>query len=355
MSSDPIILGSPDPNFTTVPGGIVVVQYQQKDISTAIAPYLISATYIDKIGGAADSVELELEDSEQRWQNAWYPDFGDQLNLWMGYDLQTLLSCGTFEIDEINLEGPPDVVKVKALGAGVKRAVRTRRGRAYENTTLAAIAATVAQRNKLKLMGKIEAIPIARVTQAFETDLAFLHRISLEYGYEFSVRGGTLTFYKRSDLKASAPVMTLRREDMDHYHFHDKVHEIYVASTVSYHDASQKRVHAKRFADPSLSLSAYDHYSVDELNVNTRSENEAQALMKAQAALERANDDQTQMTVDVPGNTMLAAGINVSIEGFGKLSGKYLVTQSTHRHSRDEGYKTTGEMKRVREAANGAQ
>lgn len=347
--------GVPDAQFSVVPHGTVVVLYREKNITTAIAPYLISLVYTDKIGGAADSVEIQLEDSELRWQNAWYPDFGDQLTVSIGYAGQKLLPCGTFEIDEIDLEGPPDVVTVKALGAGVKRAVRTRVGRAYENTTLSAIAATVARRNKLTLKGTISTIHITRVTQAFETDLAFLDRIAREYGYEFSVRAGVMTFYKRSDLKSSAPVLTITRQDVTRYHFHDKVHEIYVASTVSCHNAKEKRVHRKRVADPSAKLSAYDHYSVDELNLNVRAENDTQANLKAQAALERANDDQTQMTLDLNGNTALAAGVNVSISGFGKLGGKYLITESKHRYARDDGYKTEVQMKRVREAANGAQ
>lgn len=352
LATPPTSVGTP---FILVPHGTVVVQYKQKDITTAIAPDLISLTYTDRIGGAADSVEIRLQDSELRWQNAWYPGFGDVLTVSIGYAGQKLLPCGDFEIDEIELEGPPDVVTVKALGAGVKRAVRSRRGRAYENTTLGAIAATVAQRNKLALKGKIETIRIARVTQAFETDLAFLDRIAREYGYQFSVRGSAMTFYKRSDLKSSASVMTIARQDIHHYHFHDKVHEIYVASTVSYHNARQKKLHKKRHVDPSSKLSAYDHYSVDELNLNVRAEDDTQANLKAQAALERANDDQTQMTLDVDGNSKLAAGVNVTIAGFGKVGGKYSITQSTHTFSREDGYKTSVETKRVREASDGAQ
>lgn len=48
---------------------------------------------------------------------------------------------------------------IKALSAGVKRSVRTHNGRAYENTTPQAIAQDVARRNKMKLVGKSEAVP----------------------------------------------------------------------------------------------------------------------------------------------------------------------------------------------------
>ncbi|MEX3690082.1 phage late control D family protein [Paraburkholderia sp. BR14263] len=336
-----------------VPQGKVVVVYRSKDITNAISPYLLEAVYTDHIGGESDSVELELEDADRRWQNAWYPSFGDTLTVSIGYEGQPLLPCGVFEIDEIELKGPPDTVRVKALGAGVKRPVRTRAGRAYEDVTLADIAATIARRNKLTLRGKIETIRITRATQTWESDLTFLNRISAEYGYEFSVRGALLTFCKRSTLKAATSVLVVGRADLISYQFHDKVHSIFLASTVTYHDPHAKRTRRKRVSDPSSKLSAYDHYSADELNLNVRAEDDTQAHLKAQAALERANDDQTGATLTHYGNTKIAAGINILVQDFGRMNGKYSVTQSRHRFSRASGYSTETELKRVREAANG--
>ncbi|MBN3779914.1 Cro/Cl family transcriptional regulator [Burkholderia sp. Ac-20345] len=337
-----------------VPSGSIIVIYQKKDISAAIAPYLTDVHYTDHMGGQADSVELTLEDADGRWMDAWYPTFGDTLTVSIGYAGQPLLPCGTFDIDEITLDGPPDTVCIKALGAGVKKAVRSRTARAYENVTLATIAATVAKRNKLKLAGKIEPIQITRVTQAYETDLVFLKRISIEYGYEFSIRGGLMTFYKRSALKAAQHVLVIGRSDLTKYSFRDKVHEIYLASTVTWHDPHAKHVRKKRVADPSSKLSAYDHYSADELNLNVRAETDSQANAKAQSALERANDDQTGATLTLYGNTKLAAGVNILVKDFGKLSGKYFISQSKHEFSRGSGYSTEIELKRVRDAANGA-
>ncbi|MEX3555330.1 MAG: contractile injection system protein, VgrG/Pvc8 family [Burkholderia gladioli] len=341
------------PDVRRIPHGTVTVQYQKKDITAAITPYLIDVTYTDRSDGESDSVEITVEDTDRRWQNAWYPTHGDTLTVAIGYAGETLLPCGVFEIDEIELDGPPDQVRIKALGAGVKRPVRTRNGRAYENTTLADIAATVARRNKLHLKGKIETIRITRVTQAFENDLSFLARVAKEYGYQFSVRGADLTFYKRADLKADKVVKTINRTDVSRYRFHDKVHQIYVASTVSWHDPHAKRTRKKRVKASSSPLSVYDHYSADELNLNVRAENDTQAHLKAQAALERANDDQTGADLTLVGDTKLAAGVNVQVLGFGKMNGKYHITQSTHRFSRNTGYTTNIELKRVREAENG--
>lgn len=224
-----------------VPVPKVVVQYENKDITANITPTLIEVNYTDFMEGESDSVELVLEDVERRWQNAWYPQHGDQVSVQIGYEDSPLLPCGEFEIDEVELDGPPDVVRIKALAAGVKRSVRTRNGRAYEDTTLADIAATIARRNKMQLTGKIEQIRISRATQVYETDLTFLKRVSEEYGYSFSVRGSKLCFFKRADLKEAKPTMLIDRTQVSSYRFRDKVHGVVASATVSYHDPHAKR------------------------------------------------------------------------------------------------------------------
>lgn len=335
-----------------VPAPKVVVTYEGKDITASITPSLIEVNYIDFIEGESDSVELVLEDVDRRWQNAWYPKHGDQVNVQIGYEDAPLLPCGDFEIDEVELDGPPDVVRIKALAAGVKRSVRTRNGRAYEDTTLADIAATIARRNKMQLTGKIEQIKISRVTQVYETDLTFLKRVSEEYGYSFSVRGSKLGFFKRSALKEAKPTLTIDRTDVSSYRFRDKVHGVATSATVSYHDPRAKRTRKSKTKDVEAKT---NQRSADELKINVRAENDQQAHLKADAALDRANEDQTGASLTMFGNVRLMAGVNLQLTGFGRMDGKYTITQSRHRFSRGTGYGTEVELKRVRDPAQGAQ
>lgn len=334
-----------------VPVPKVVVKYENKDITANIAPSLIEVSYTDFMEGESDSVELVLEDVERRWQNAWYPQHGDQVNVQIGYEDGPLLPCGEFEIDEVELDGPPDVVRIKALAAGVKRSVRTRNGRAYEGTTLADIAATIARRNKMQLTGKIEQIKISRVTQVYETDLTFLKRVSEEFGYSFSVRGSKLCFFKRSELKEAKPTLVISRTDVSSYRFRDKVHGVVASATVSYHDPHSKRTRRRKVNDVKAKT---NQHSADELKINVRAENDQHARLKADAALDRANEDQTGASLTMFGNVMLMAGVNVQLSGFGRMDGKYTITQSRHRFSRSSGYSTEVELKRVRDPAQGA-
>lgn len=334
-----------------VPVPMVVVQYENKDITASITPTLIEVNYTDFMEGESDSVELVLEDAGRRWQNAWYPQHGDQVSVQIGYEDAPLLPCGEFEIDEVGLDGPPDVVRIKALAAGVKRSVRTRNGRAYEDTTLADIAATIARRNKMQLTGKIEQIKIARVTQVYETDLTFLKRVSEEYGYSFSVRASRLCFFKRADLKEAKPTLLIDRTQVSSYRFRDKVHGVVASATVSYHDPHAKRTRTRKVKDAEAKT---NQRSADELKLNVRAENDQQARLKADAALDRANEDQTGASLTLFGNVKLMAGVNVQLTGFGRMDGKYTVTQSRHRLSRSSGYTTEIELKRVRDPRQGA-
>ena len=329
----------------------VVVKYENKDITANITPSLIEVNYTDFMEGESDSVELVLQDVERRWQNAWYPQHGDRVNVQIGYEDAPLLPCGEFEIDEVELDGPPDVVRIKALAAGVKRSVRTHKGRSYEKTTLAKIAQDVATRNKLKIKGKFENVPINYVAQAFESDIGFLKRLCDEYGYSFSIRGADLCVFKRAVLKAAKPTMLIDRTDVSSYRFRDKVHGVFKESQANYHDPHTKTLKKGKSKDPAAKN---NRSSADTLKINVRAENDSQARLKADAALDRANEDQTGASLTLCGNVKLMAGINVQLTGFGRMDGKYTISQSRHRFSRSSGYSTEVELKRVRDPALGA-
>lgn len=338
-------------SLTDIPTPKLVVVYERKDITSVITSSLIELSYTDCMEGESDSVEITLEDTDLRWQNQWYPAHGDRVAVQIGYLHGAMLPCGDFEVDEIELEGPPDTIRIKALAAGIKRSVRTRNGRAYENTTLDAIARDVAQRNTLTLIGDIETVKIGRVTQVYETDLTFLKRVSEDYGYSFSIRGDKMTFFKRSELKTAESRLTIRRQQVSRFRLRDKVRGVAVQGTASYFDPKTKEMKTATVADPDAAGNAH---SADALKLNVRAENEQQAQLQAYAALDRSNEDQTGAYLALPGDVRLMSGVNISLIGFGKMDGKYTVTQSWHRISRSSGYSTEVDLKRVRDPQHGA-
>lgn len=72
----------------------------------------------------------------------------------------------------------------------------------------------------------------------------------------------------------------------------------------------------------------------------TRVENGAQALLKAQSALQAHNLSKIVMEATTLGITTLAAGNVITVTGFGATDGTYLIERARHRLSPTRGYTT---------------
>lgn len=325
-------LGVPHPTWDLV--------MNSRNVTRDLDKYVVSITYEDHEEGEADTVDITLEDKEGKFRQDWYPTKGDTLSLRLGYYGSPFLECGEFEVDEIGYAGPPDVLTIRGIAAGVKKPRRTRQAKAYEDTTLKGLAEAVAKRAKLKLVGTVEAIPIRRVTQVRENDLEFLRRVANEYGYAFSIKGPQMVFFKRAALAAAAPVLSLPRNAIRPYSFRDKIMAVAADAEVTYHDPKSKSV--KRGTAKAIGTT-----SADSIRLNVRAENSTQARTKAEAALEAANREATTCEGTIFGNLRLLAGANVTLSDFGVLSGLYHVKRSRHTLDRAGGYRTEFEARRV--------
>ena len=153
------------------------IEYNNKNITKDVSDYVLSIEYSDYEHGQSDEITITFEDSESLWNGAWIPSKGDAPRLFIGYAGEKLLNCGIFEIDEIELNSPPDIIIVKGLATGIKKSFRQQNSVGYENKTLQQIASEVAKRHNLTLVGDIENIQVERITQNQERDLSFLKRL----------------------------------------------------------------------------------------------------------------------------------------------------------------------------------
>lgn len=326
----------------TVRRAIFKVEYAGKDITSSVSNQVLSVTYTDHSEGESDEVQLHIEDSEGLWRSSWYPKKGEKISLSIGYD-DMQVPCGTFEVDEIELAGPPDTITIRALAAPIKGKLRTKNSTAHENKTLKQIAQTIAGNNGLTLQGEIEDVRFNRVTQNRETDLGFLKRISYEYGHVFSVRDAKLIFTTIFKLEEAGPVQIVDRSDITSYSIKDKTAESYKNAKVKYHNPEDKKVvDASQDEADSKALT-----KGDTLYMTTKAENKQQAEKKAKAALHRANSKQQEGTITLEGAPLLLAGNNFELTGMGELSGKYHIMTSNHKIDRSGGYTTDLDIKRV--------
>ena len=333
-----------------------VIAYEQKNITADIKPYLLSISYTDYLGGMSDELQIDIEDVDVRWLNAWYPEQGDSLSLELGDQFTGLIKIGSFEIAEIEYEHPPSVVSIKALSTGITKANRTLQPKAYEKTTLDKIVRTIAGRLKLSVTGTVAAIDIERVTQYQERDVEFLTRLAREYGHTFKIVDKTLVFHANAELAKQEPVALLLPEDIKRFRMRDLIKGVPQEAVITGYDAKAKKARGqKRKAQPMRKNSKRAATSDTLRIVANRGESDQQLAARADTALADAQQNQIAGNISLVGNAVLVAGQVVQLKGYGKLSGKYLVKQARHELRRSSGYTVELEIKMIEYVADEVQ
>lgn len=321
--------------------------YNQKDITTDISEFIISVRYLDRMFGETDEIEILLEDSAGFWANEWYPTKGDTLKLQMGYD-ERQLDCGTFEIDEIEHSGPPSTINIRAMATWVTSAMRTPKTRMSDGITLKEIAQQIATNQGLKLVGDIFTVRLAHSMQNNETDLAYLNRLGLDYGFVFSVRNRQLIFtslYDQEDANKNRPVYSVDVTDMLNYSFRDTTSGMKNAIVSSYFDPKTGSTITKELR---ANQEYIDTKTVKDVGKTFRRvEDDAQAELRARSILQRANTPQQSGRCTIQGYPLAVAGNNIEVTGLGKISGVYHIMSSEHVIDKTTGYVTNLELKRI--------
>lgn len=335
------------------------VLYNNKNITNEISKYMMSLTYSDKVKGESDEVEIELEDVDELWKNNWYPEKGAKLTVTIG-----TLKCGVFEIDEIEIKGPPDTVTIRGMATGITNTLRTKRSDANENKSLKQIAQKIADRNGFdtfeNLPGSISNLIFGRSTQNKETDLAYLKRISNDNGVAFSIKGNKMVFDSIYNLENRKESFTVDKTQITAYSLKDKADGMVKTATV-------KSKNAKKNASVSTNLE-FEQYKLgnpaytappvtnqDAYVSSSRVENTQQAESKAKAIMHTSASNQQTGRIEIPFNPLACAGNNFKVTGIGLLSGKYHITSSSHRIDKSGGAVSELEVKRLRTPAKNEQ
>jgi phage protein D len=317
-----------------VPTPAFTVKYN----GTNITAYVTRLSYNDKQHGESDELTLTVEDSDGRWHNSWYPTKGDKLEATI-----RSMPCGTFEIDEVTLSGPGDSMTIKAISAGIKKDMRTRRTVAHEKKTLKEIATSVVSRHSMVLEGDFIDNPlIERVTQYQRDDLSFVTELADKYGYVVNVRDNKMIFTNRQKLETGNTVFKLDKSSLSTYSFTDKSQDTYQSANVSYENAD-----AKELIQASVGSNTINDAAMDKLNTFLKAENKQQADIEARARLYKANSNNKTGRISLDGNERIVAGVNFELPGFGKFGSKWHVVSSTHDCDKSGGYSTSAEIKAV--------
>ncbi len=192
------------------------------DVSAAMRKRLVSLRLTDKEGMEADQIEIALIDPTGAVA---LPRRGAVLSVALGWKGEILTGKGTFIVDEVGEDGPPDTITIVARAADFRASLKDSREQSYTGTTLGAILAALAARNGLApaVHPALAATAVAHLDQTNESDANLVTRLGNDYGAIATIKAGRLLFVPAgAGLAASGaalPAVTISRRDGDRHSF----------------------------------------------------------------------------------------------------------------------------------------
>lgn len=213
-----------------------------KDLTTTIEPRLQSLTVTECRQDEADTLELTLDDHDNRLA---IPPRGAVLEVSIGWAGEPLTSKGKFTVNEVEVGGAPDYLTVRARSASMTKGMGERQEKSWHNQTLGAIVRAIAARHKLRpAVGEgLAAVRIPHIDQTQESDMSFLTRLAKRYDAVMTVKNEALLFMPigkgRTAGGRELPAVTIKRSDGDQHRYHVSERETYAGVRAFWHSNSE--------------------------------------------------------------------------------------------------------------------
>jgi len=314
-----------------------------KDLADKIAPRLISLTLSERRNESTDELELVLHDHDGKLA---LPALGAVLAVSLGWEKGTgvragLVDKGTFKVDEMTWDGPPDKVTIRARSADMAGSFRNRKSRTWHGNTLGAIVKKVAADNGLtaRCHADLASIVVTSAEQSNKSDMQFLRDLGRRYDAVATVKNKSLIFAPiNADTTATGKAIgtvKLTKSDGDRYRYERAARE-------DGQDGAEAQWHSQGSAK---------RHKAQEGGSNRRrlkrvysSEADAKAAARAENnRLKRAGA--TMEITKAYGDATIAAGMKASATGFKADIDKHSWRIASVRHSFDsDGFRTELEM-----------
>ncbi len=164
-----------------------------KDVSSKIKPRLIGLTLTDNRGFEADSLEVQLDDTDGSLA---LPRKGAKMQVLIGYKGLALVDKGLYTIDEVEHSGAPDTMTIRGKSADMRGSLLKSREESFHKTKLGQVIETIASRHKLtpKITELFEKEVIEHIDQANESDAQFMTRLAERFDAIATVKNEHLMF-----------------------------------------------------------------------------------------------------------------------------------------------------------------
>lgn len=190
-----------------------------KDITALINDRLLELRTSDKPGMESDDFELRIDDRDQA---VTLPTRGARIEVYLGYAGKALTRSGQYTVDEVEVSGPPDTLRIRGKASDMRGSGKTVRSGSWENVPLQQIVRDVAARNGWQPVCPVQT-KVPRVDQLNESDFNFITRLAKQYDCTAKLADGKLLVMPRQGNQTASgknlsPVV-LRRADLSRYQF----------------------------------------------------------------------------------------------------------------------------------------
>lgn len=299
---------------------LISVNYEHVNITDEVAGSVKTLTYTDVASGKSDSLSISLQDRDRKWMGSWAPQKGDHIGAtatfqdWDGEGDSWSIFCGSFEVDDIAMSGPPPACTIGAVSIPRSTAFNEEeRTKNWEEVTVKEIAEEIAARAGISLYYEAEEIPIKSMEQDKQTDCKFLYSVCEKYGLAMKVFAEKIVIFDEAVYEAAQPVTELKYEDFAAgYQYKSTLEGTYTGAKIAYSDPGTGEDHI-------VTVGGGDRIK----EINEEADSAADAQKKAVAALNNANKNDTKFSGTVKARRELLASRCVSISGFGVPDGTY--------------------------------
>lgn len=307
------------------------LKYENKDISADVSSYLEGIDFTDNASGESDDFQISLHDREELWSADWFPSKGAkiQVNLiaknWIPNKKEINYPLGKLEIDQIDLDGKPEKVKIKALSVFVSGSIREERSKGWESISVKGIAQEIANRHNLILMYDADYNPILeRKDQNEESDLSFLMGICKDAGLALKITDGKIVIFDEEIYENKPPIMILEKKQVEKYSFSSKITDVYKCAKLTYQEGKK----AKKITAEYIAKDVEGTAKTLKINQKVSSTTEAERVVRKK--LREKNKAQNTSKMTLRWNCDIAAGVCVELKGFNKMDGIYFIDKVNH-------------------------
>ena len=314
-----------------------------KDLTSALRPLLIGLKLDEATDEKADKLEITLRDDG----TVALPPEGAVLTVSLGWARGTgvsvgLIAKGTFKVDDVTWDGPPDQICISAHSADFVGSFRKRKNKGWHGKTLGAIVAEVAAANSLtgKCHADLAATTVTSAEQAHKSDMQFLRDLGRRYDAVATIKGGTLIFAPKDATTtvngATIPTMAITRSKGDRVSYKRSAREAEHngAEAQYFHTGTGKRV--------TVGAGGSNRRRMKRVYA---SHEDASAAASAQAKRQARKQATLSVTL-ARGDANLSAGFKASVSGFkSEIDAKaWRIASITHHINGSDGFRTDLEL-----------